>query len=220
MPQLPRNLSSCENWELKPGMLSWEDQLDICSMIAAQTAIKSGLQYDDLFSEAVGKLPRIYHNYIPEHKKSFTGYLKICLRGYLKNYIRDRSFIIRIPRRIVDCYSRTFRYSSPEVAAQQTQYTREEIIVAQDQVKTLRPYKAESYEDWNTDVDLLTEENAFFASEQILEEAGINFELLNDYYVNEQSEYYLRKHYGEDYELKIKNQTATIKDICEAQALS
>ncbi len=200
-----------------PLPMSVEEQVKIASSVSLSMANKSGVSYEDLFSEALAKLPIIEKNYIAKISNSFRAYLKSSLRGYLKNYIRDNSFEVKLPRRTLDMYMKTRKYSSYLIASLHTRWSEDEIREAHEQVKKYRSYNANQVQSWSTDAELKTSKNWFNEAVQVCDEAGIDKELLFDYYLDDLDPKEMRNKHGKGYLAKVGKQTASLKLIATSQ---
>lgn len=196
-----------------------EEQIEVASSIALTFSKSNGIEFSDLFSEAQEKLININKNYIPELGGKFLPYLKSSLRGYLKNYIRDHSFKVKIPRRITDTYMKTRKYSSFLIASLHTKWSEEEIRYAHNKMKKFREYNVAELQHWNTELDTLTCEKPLTESQQIIEEAGVNKYLLFDVYINDVPEHVLKRKYGKTWKKKVQKDIEKLRKTCKFQDL-
>jgi len=75
-----------------------EENLHLVGMVARRFAGK-GVEYDDLYQVAALALVRAIDRYDPETGNQISTFVLPCIVGEVKNYFRDRSRMIRMPRR-------------------------------------------------------------------------------------------------------------------------
>lgn len=196
-----------------------EEQIKVAELIALTFAKNNAIDFTDLFSEAQEKLININNNYIPELGGKFIPYLKASLRGYLKNYVRDYSFKVKLPRKITDMYMKTRNYSSFLIASLHTKWSEEEIRFAHNKMKKFREYNVAELQHWNMEADTLTCEKPLTASGLIIEESGVNKYLLFDVYLNEVPEAILKRKYGRNWKEKVRRDIEKLRKTCEFQDL-
>lgn len=194
-------------------MMSNADQVTIAQTLSKNMSNSTGADYDDLFSEALSKLPVIQKNYIADVGGNFKAYLKSSLRGYLKNYIRDHSFTVKVPRRTLDIYMRTRRYSSHLIASIHTKWSEDEIRQAHETVRKHRSYNTNEVQSWSIVSNSLTATNEFKEAMEICAEAAIDGQLLCDFYVNELSKEEMISKYGKTFMRKVNKQTKILKQV-------
>lgn len=119
-----------------------EKNLYIASMIAKKF-VGRGVEYDDLFQVASLALMKGVDRYDPEKGVKFSTFITPTIAGEIKNYFRDRSRIIHLPRKISELRGAVRRAvdkkmaetgRSPSVAeiAQEIGSTEEEIVSAME----------------------------------------------------------------------------------------
>ncbi len=199
--------------------MNYREQIQITKNICLSFSNKTGIPFENLFSECLEKLPKINDNFIPQLGKKFPPYLKASLRGYLRNYVRDKSFTVKIPRRISDIYMKTKKYSSFTIASLHTDYTVKEIETAHEIIQKFRTYNTHDVKPWTVEKNTLSVDSDFDISKEIIDEADVNIELLLDFYVYELSDDELQIVYGSDYKSILKDGTSKIKQTCQAQGL-
>ena len=197
--------------------LPYKEQIDIAKKICKSFAKSTGLPYENLFSECLDKIPRVNKNFIPELGKKFTPYLKTSLRGYLRNYVRDNSFTVKIPRRILDIYMKTKKFSSHYIAHLHTGYPLPDIRNAHETVSKYRVYNTQQLQSWTTPIHTFSHKNNFSECHQILNEASVDSALLLDHYVYKKSEEQLISCYGKNYKTKLTQDTGKLRTVCKQQ---
>ena len=198
-------------------MMTHEDQITVAQTLSKNMASSCGADYDDLFSEALSKLPIIQRNYIPSIGGNFKAFLKSSLRGYLKNYIRDHSFTVKIPRRTLDIYMKTRKYSSYLIASIHTKWSEEEVRDAHETVRIYRAYNTNEVQSWSVICNSLSATNELSNAVSICNEAEVNNQLLIDFFVNKLSESTMAKEYGKDFMSKVNIQSKRLKKIALEQ---
>lgn len=192
-------------------MMSNEEQISIAQTLSKNVASTSGAEYDDLFSEALSKIPVIQKNYIPEIGGNFKSYFKTSLRGYLKNYIRDHSFTVKIPRRTSDIYMKTRKYSSHLIASLHTKWSEDEIREAHETIRQHRSYNTNEVQSWSVIGNSLTSTNEFSEASQICKEADVDTQLLYDFFVLRLERKEMIAKYGKTYMRKVNKHTKKLK---------
>jgi DNA-directed RNA polymerase specialized sigma subunit len=91
----------------------WQQAVDDCMAIARNSARnmsnKSGLQYDELESEAVYALGVAFTK--RDRSYGFYSYAKRSIDGYLCNFLRDKVRPVRLPRHLADLHVAVLRYT-------------------------------------------------------------------------------------------------------------
>lgn len=116
------------------------DHLGIASMIAARFSGK-GVDYDDLYQVASLALVKAVERFDIEQGVKFSTYAIVSMTGEVKNYFRDRSRAMRLPRgrtellRRIDSAAeqflhRNFRQPTPEELAEKAEVSVEDVIEA------------------------------------------------------------------------------------------
>lgn len=195
------------------------EQVEIAKMMAALFTSKYNADFDDLFSEALDKIPIINNNYIIELGADFKSYLKSSLRGYLKNYIRDHTLNTRVNRKISDIYAKTLKYSSYQIASLHTNYTEEQIRHAHETIRNYRSHNTYSFECWNSDDSLVYSEGGSYVA-QLAEDYNINLDVLMDYLVYELSDQEMAKKHGKTWKKrKFQPQLEKFRNLCKEHHL-
>lgn len=78
-----------------------ETHLNLARMVAHKFTGR-GLDYDDLFQVASVALIKAVNRFDPEKGVTFASYAIPTIVGEVKNYFRDRTHVIRVPRRGVE----------------------------------------------------------------------------------------------------------------------
>lgn len=68
--------------------------------ILAKKFVGRGVDYDDLRQEAVYALLLGIESFNPEHGVQFSTYITPTIAGKIKNYFRDKSRLVKLPRRL------------------------------------------------------------------------------------------------------------------------
>ena len=68
--------------------------------ILAKKFVGRGIEYDDLRQEAMYALLIGIENFDPEHGVQFSTYITPTIAGKIKNYFRDKSRLIKLPRKL------------------------------------------------------------------------------------------------------------------------
>lgn len=91
----------------------WKQAQSDCIAIARNSARrmanKSGLQYDELESEAMYALGIAFTK--RDRSYGFYSYAKQCIDGYLCNFLRDGVRPVRLPRRLADLHVAALRHT-------------------------------------------------------------------------------------------------------------
>lgn len=188
-------------------------EIDIARNQCELFAKRTNVDFNDLFTEALERLPNIRKNFIPELNNNYVHFLKTSIKGYLKNYVRDKSFSTKIPRKITEIYMKTRSFASYLIASQHTKWTEEEIRDAHETVFKYRTYNVKELKSWTVVEDSGIDNSKYVNSIEIIQESEIDFDLLNDHFVNELSEIEMVKKYGYLYKERIEEQTDSIKEI-------
>ena len=94
--ELLREYASTGNTAIRDRVV--EAHLYIASIIARRFSGR-GVDYDDLFQVASLSLLKSVERYDPERGVKFASFVTPTMVGEVKNYFRDRSRLIRLPRR-------------------------------------------------------------------------------------------------------------------------
>ena len=70
--------------------------------ILAKKFVGRGVEYDDLKQEATYALLRGIESFDPEHGVQFSTYITPTIAGKIKNYFRDKSRLIKLPRKLAE----------------------------------------------------------------------------------------------------------------------
>lgn len=200
--------------------VSISDEIEIARKQCEQFSKRTNVDFNDLFTVALEKLPNIRNNFIPELNDNYPVFLKSSIKGYLKNYIRDNSFETKIPRKITEIYMKTRNYSSHLIASQHTKWEEAEIREAHELINRYRSYNVKPLKAWSV-ADRSSENTSEYKNSlQIIEESEADFELLNDYFVNKLSKTEMVTKYGYNYEGEVLQQTERVKQIANYNGIA
>lgn len=150
-----------------------EGQLYIAEIVARKFSGR-GVEYDDLFQVAALALTRAVERYDPERGARFATFATAAMVGEVKNYFRDKSRLIRAPRRSAErlrlvnaaleaLTQELSRAPRADEIAQRTGMAEDEVLEALE-LKSLAPLSldAEPAEGERGVADALGEEDAGF----------------------------------------------------------
>ena len=80
--------------------------------ILAKKFVGRGVEYDDLYQVAAFALLRGIDRFDPALGMQFTTFITPTITGEIKNYFRDKSRIVKLPRRLGEISSAVKKYSS------------------------------------------------------------------------------------------------------------
>lgn len=119
-----------------------ERNLFIASMIAKKF-VGRGVEYDDLFQVASLALMKGVDRFDPSKGVKFSTFITPTIAGEIKNYFRDRSRLVHLPRKVSelrteirrvfeDCLSQTGQKLTVKELAERLSVTQEEIVSAME----------------------------------------------------------------------------------------
>ena len=167
--------------------------------IARRVSASSGVDYEELYGEGIDKLDRIRNNFRPELGKPFDAYLAICIRGHCLNYLRDKSFLSSVKRSYLYLYNHSRKFKTLQQASDALVVPLELLQQIHIQVKNSRRYNV---------IDISNEWMVSLPDEDFSSEARLllvelldtqEYNLLEDFYINNENEGDLIDKYGEDY---------------------
>ena len=84
--------------------------------ILAKKLVGRGVPYDDLYQEAVLSLLRGIDRFDPEKGLQFSTFITPTITGEIKNYFRDKSRIVKLPRRLGEVSAAVKKYAAEYMA--------------------------------------------------------------------------------------------------------
>lgn len=101
---------------------------------------KTGVAAEDLFSEALSKLPLIQKNFNAKTGVCFEAYALLSVRGYALNYCRDKSFLSSIGRSKLKLYQLSKKFPNLHIAAASLNVSYDELVLIHSTISNLRNY--------------------------------------------------------------------------------
>jgi len=143
-----------------------ERYLYIAEILSKKFANK-GVEYDDLFQVASLALIKALERYDIEKGYKFSSYAKPTIMGEIKNYFRDKSRIIRLPRRNSEYIkkmdaaneyltNKLGRSPKPEEVAEYLNITTEEVLELMESRHSVSTASLDFYIDDDNETDLLS----------------------------------------------------------------
>lgn len=169
--------------------------------ICKRVSNKSGVDVEDLYSECMSKLPLIVKNFDASLGKPFAAYMAISVRGYALNFCRDRSFLSVVKRSHLYLYTQSKKFNNLRQASNSLMVPVELLQQIHLQIKNSRRYSSIDVSDeWKIPVEEYTtnSNNARVLLTEIIDE--VEYNLLEDVYINEVDEDTLIDTYGQQYE--------------------
>ena len=80
--------------------------------ILAKKFVGRGVEYDDLYQVASYALLRAVDRFDPDKGMQFTTFITPTITGEIKNYFRDKSRIVKLPRRLGEISAVVKKYSA------------------------------------------------------------------------------------------------------------
>lgn len=84
--------------------------------IAAKKFVGRGVDYEDLYQVASLALVKAIERFEPDREIKFSSFATPSLIGEIKNYFRDSSRVMRLPRRDIELYKKLNKYVEEYVA--------------------------------------------------------------------------------------------------------
>ena len=85
--------------------------------ILAKKFVGRGVEYDDLYQVASYALLRGIDRFDPELGMQFTTFITPTITGEIKNYFRDKSRVVKLPRRLSELSAAVKKYAAEYQAA-------------------------------------------------------------------------------------------------------
>ena len=114
---------------------------------AKKLSNRTGVPSDELYSEALSKIPNIINNFSERAQTSFEAYLVVSCKYYMLNFIRDKSFLSSIGRTKIAIYNKSQKFPNLRVASNCLRIPLEELKQLHHQVKMLRRYNQTNADD-------------------------------------------------------------------------
>ncbi len=84
--------------------------------ILAKKFTGRGVEYDDLYQVAAYALLRGVDRFDPDLGMQFTTFITPTIKGEIKNYFRDKSRVMKFPRRLSETHNAVKRYATEQEA--------------------------------------------------------------------------------------------------------